>query len=278
MAGCLAFVLIPAALKARVVVPIQKALDKRYVTASAVCTGGLNLHYTLINQLKDSVYVDVPAGWRFVSMATGTDYQDILLTHNEQLALRGGETRRFTLSGFCCEASRSGPVAGVPYSNGQLADSNLLRLARHLNTVPTDRNTQQYAVWAISDGYETANITHRSDSLAAPLRSFVAGLKGEALPWYTLLKKAVITSQGAVNDYPLRFNASVPFQVSRTCYSFCYMVDENGNTVSEIFGAWLDPRQNTYSASFSVAGLKKGEYRLILESKEENLFRRSFKI
>jgi len=220
----------------RTVVDIQKALDKKYINAKALCSGGLQLDYSVSNLLSDSLYVTIPAGWRFNSDAGKSDYQDILMTRREVLAMKPKETKRFNIRGFCCEASKSGPKAGVPYTSGKMADSSLVLLARYLNSNPIDQNTQQYAVWAISDQKETANITHKNDSLAGMLRAFVSGLKGEPLPWYTLLKKAVVTAYGDVNDYPVRFKANIPYAVARECYSYCYIVDDKGNTVSEIFG------------------------------------------
>lgn len=262
----------------KTVVDIQKALDKKYISAKALCGGGLQLDYSVSNLLNDSLYVTIPAGWRFNSDAGKSDYQDILMTRREVLAMKPKETKRFNMKGFCCEATKAGPKAGVPYTSGKMADSSLVLLARYLNSNPIDQNTQQYAVWAVSDKKETANITHKNDSLAGLLRAFVSRLKGEPLPWYTLLKKAVVTAYGDVNDYPVRFRANIPYTVARECYSYCYIVDEKGNTVSEIFGKWLLPQGSDYSASFNVANLKKGEYRLILESKEASLFEKSFRI
>ncbi len=262
----------------RTVVGVQKALEKKYISARALCSGGLQLDYHVSNLLNDSLYVTVPAGWRFNSDGGANDYQDILMTRPEILALKSKETKRFNMKGFCCEAGKPGPKAGVPYTSGKMADSSLVLLARYLSSNPIDQNTQQYAVWAISDQKETANITHKNDSLAGMLRAFVSGLKGEPLPWYTLLKKAVVTAYGDVNDYPVRFRANIPYTVARECYSYCYIVDAKGNTVSEIFGKWLLPQGSDYTTSFDVANLKKGEYRLVLESKEAPLFEKSFRI
>lgn len=265
-------------LTGKTVVNLQKALDKHYISANAVCNGGLELNYSVSNLLNDSLFINVPAGWRFNSNGGKNDYQDILMTRQEILVLKPKETKKFNMKGYCCEATKSGPKSGVPYTLGKMADSSLVYLARYLNTNPIDQNTQQYAVWAISDNRQTASITHKNDSLAGLLRNFVSGLKGEPLPWYTLLKKAVITAYGDVQDYPVRFKATIPYTVSQNCYSYCYIIDEKGNTVSEILGSWLQPQNNQYSANFNVAGLKKGEYKLILESKKESLFEKSFNI
>ena len=259
-------------------VSLQKAFDKKYITAKAICKGGLELDYSVSNLLKDSLLIFIPAGWRFNSNAGKNDYQDILMTHEQILVLRPKETKKFDIKGYCCEATKSGPQKGVPYTLGKMADSSLVLLARYLNTHKTDENTEQYSVWAISDGKETANITSSNDSIAALLRTFVATVKGEPLPWYTLLKRARVSSSGEVSDNPVRFKADINYSVPETCYSYCYIVDANGQKVSEIFGKWLLPENTAYNANFNVAGLKKGEYKLVLEGKNTSLFEKSFKI
>jgi hypothetical protein len=259
-------------------VSLQKAFDKKYITAKAVCKGGLELDYSVSNLLKDSLLIFIPAGWRFNSNASKNDYQDILMAHEEILVLSPKQTKKFDIKGYCCEATKSGPQKGVPYTFGKMADSSLVLLARYLNTHKIDSNTEQYSVWAISDGKETANITSNNDSIAALLRTFVATIKGEPLPWYTLLKRAKITNTGEVSDHPVRFKANITYQVPETCYSYCYIIDSKGQKVSEIFGKWLLSDNTDYNASFNVAGLKKGEYKLVLEGKNTPLFEKTFKI
>jgi hypothetical protein len=257
---------------------IQKAFDKKVISAKAICKGGLELDYSVFNTLKDSLFITIPAGWRFNSNAGKDDYQDILMVHEEMLVLKPKETKVFDIKGYCCEATKAGPRKGVPYTLGKIADSSLVFLARYLNTHKIDSNTEQYSVWAISDGKETANITSSNDSIASLLRSFVATVKGEPLPWYTLLKRANVTSNGEVHDHPVKFNADITYGISETCYSYCYIVDSNGFKVSEIFGTWLQPQNTGYNACFNVANLTKGEYKLVLEGKNEALFEKSFKI
>lgn len=275
--GLLSFSL-SGSLIAKTVVSLQKAFDKKYITAKATCTGGLELNYSVSNLLKDSLFITVPAGWRFNSAAGKNDFQDILLTKQEVLVLKPKEIKTFNIKGYCCEITKSGPRAGIAYTTGTMADSSLVYLARYLNTHPIDPNTQQYAVWAVSDHKETANIAGKHDSSAALLRNFVSTLKGEPLPWYTLIKKAYISAYGDIQDYPVRFKADIPYTVAETCYSYCYIVNEKGDKVSEVFGKWLQPETNEYKASFNVTALKKGDYKLVLENKKESLFEKSFRI
>ena len=257
---------------------LQKAFDKKYITAKAICKGGLELNYAVTSLYKDSLSIVIPAGWRFNSNAGKNDYQDILMAHEQILVLSPKQTKTFDIKGYCCEATKGGPQKGAPYTLGKMADSSLVLLARYLNTHKVDANTEQYSVWAISDGKETANITSNNDSIAALLRTFVATVKGEPLPWYTLLKRAKITNSGEVQDHPIRFKADITYGVAETCYSYCYIVDSNGNKVSEIFGKWLQPDNIDYKANFNVAGLAKGDYKLVLEGKNTALFEKAFKI
>lgn len=265
-------------LESKIHLSIQAAFNKKCITAKAICKGGLELDYTISNLVKDSIFITIPAGWRFNSNAGKNDYQDILMTHEEIVVLRPKETKKFDIKGYCCEATKAGPQKGAPYTIGKLGDSSLVNLARYLNIHKVDENTQQYSVWAISDGKETANITNNNDSIASLLRIFVAHIKGEPLPWYTLLKRAKISNLGVVHDNPIKFKADINYGVNKTCYSYCFIVDSTGQKVSEIFGQWLQPENTDYKANFNVAGLKKGEYKLVLEGRNTPLFEKTFKI
>jgi hypothetical protein len=259
-------------------VSLKQAFDKKMITAKSICAGGLALNYSVTNLLKDSLIVIIPAGWRFNSDAGKMDYQDILVTKDQILVLNAHQTKIFDIKGFCCEATKGGPQKGAKYTLGKLADSNLVSLARYLKANPIDENSQQYSVWAISDKKETSSITNNNDSLASLLRTFVSKIKGEPIPWYTLLKKATITQSGAVYDIPLRFKANINYVVPKTCYSYCYIIDSNGNKVSEIFGQWLQPEKTEYFANFNVIGLQKGKYKLVLKNENNSLFEKSFDI
>ena len=270
--------IISATTNGKTKVSIQKAFDKKYISAKAICKGGLELDYLVTNLLKDSIIIIIPAGWRFNSNAGKNDYQDILITHEEFLTLRPKQTKLFDIKGYCCEATKGGPQKGAPYTLGKMADSSLVSLARYLNTHKIDSNTEQYSVWAISDGKETANITNHNDSIASLLRTFVSGIKGEPLPWYTLLKRARISNLGNVSDLPIKFKATIPVSINEPCYSYCYIIDSTGLKVSEIFGKWLQPENLDYDASFNVVGLKKGDYKLVLVGKDTPIFEKVFRI
>ena len=263
---------------AKTKVSLGQALEKKMIIAKSISAGGLEINYNITNLIKDSLVILFPAGWRFNSDAGKNDYQDILTTQPEVFVLGSKQTKTFNVKGLCCEYTKGGPIKGAKYTLGKLADSNLVSLARFLSIHPIDLNTRQYSVWAISDNKETANIACLNDSLAGVVRSFVSKVKGEPQPWYTLLKKSSISQLGSVNDLPIRFKAKIDYVINKTCYASCYIIDEKGNQVSEIFSQWFYPENTTYQANFNVAGLQKGNYKLVLQNKTDSFFEKSFKI
>lgn len=263
--------------KSKIIVNIDKAIEKKWIKSEVVCKGGLCVDYKIKNQLNDSIQVLVPAGWRMNSVKE--EYQDILITHQQILTLGGIQQKIFELKGYCCEADHRGPVKGALYEPGKMADSNLVKIATFLNKYETDQNTEQYAVWAISNNKPTANITSKNDSLTTLLRHFVAGVKGEPIPWYTLHKIVKINTHGDINEYPVSLNAEVKYEVDKPCYAWFYITDSTGvNKFGIIKGQWLNQGNNDYTVNLNIKEFKKGVYKLVLASEDKEFISRYFEI
>lgn len=257
---------------------LQQAFNKKAIVAKALCTGGLELDYSISNFSRDTLALLLPAGWRFNSDGGKNDFQDVFITQDQILVVAPKSQKKFHIKGFCCEASKSGPIKGILYTNGKLADSSLVQLARYLNKTKFDENTQQNAVWAISDNEPTANVTSVNDSVAEVLRRFVAKLKGEPLPWYTMLKRTRVSNYGDVTNKPVSFMADVQVSAPSVCYSYCYIIDENGAQVSAKIGHWVSEAPTELKTNFKIADLKKGNYKLVVNTNNGGIFGREFKI
>lgn len=257
-------------------VNIEDAINKKLIKTNVTCKGGLVLNYNIKNQTPDSIKIIVPSGWRMD--AENENYQDILVAHEQILAMRENETKNFEIKGYCCEYTNRGPVNGLKYNAGKLAESRLTLLAKYLNAGKIDENTEQYAVWAISNNRPTNNITGANDSLTENLRHFVASVKGEPIPWYTLRKKAHISNTGNIYEYPIKLKASVNYNVSNTCYAYFFVVDSLGNKVGEIIGQWLTPGSHDYAVNLNVKGFKKGKYKMLLAADNETFIDKEFEI
>jgi hypothetical protein len=265
-----------SALHAKTVIGIDQAIEKKMIRTEVTCKGGLCVDYKIKNQTNDSLKLIVPAGWRMNSVKE--EYQDILVTQEQIFALGKGQQRTFEIKGFCCEASNSGPVKGLKYEQGKMADKNLVLVAMYLNAAKMDENTQQYAVWAVSNNKPTANIVGGNDSLTQELRHFVAKVKGEPVPWFTLQKRVKINSYGDIQEYPMQLKASVNYAVDKTCYAYFYVLDSLGHKVANITGQWLQPGNHDYAVNVNVRGLKKGKYKIVLAAENSEFINKEFEI
>jgi hypothetical protein len=265
-----------AVIHAKTTISIDKALEKKLIKTEVVCKGGLTVDYKIKNNTDDSLKIIVPAGWRMNSVKE--EYQDILVTQEQILALSKNQQRSFEIKGYCCEADHAGPSQGLKYEPGKLADKNLVLLATYLNAVRMDDNTNQYAVWAISNNKPTAHITGKNDSLAQELRRFVASIKGEPIPWFTLYKLVKINSYGEINEYPLQLKGNVNYSVDKTCYAYFYVIDSLGKKVATITGQWLQPGNHDYAVNVNVKGLQKGKYKIVLANENSRFIDKEFEI
>ena len=200
------------------------------------------------------------------------------MTQEQILALGKHQQKTFEIKGYCCEADHAGPSKGLKYEQGKLADKNLVLVATYLNAVKLDENTNQYAVWAVSNNKPTANIVGKNDSLTQELRYFVAKVKGEPIPWYTLHKRVRINSYGDISEYPLQLNGKVNYNVDKTCYAYFYVVDSLGKKVAAITGQWLQPGNHDYAVSVNVKGLQKGKYKVVLAGENTEFINKEFEI
>ena len=259
---------------------LQEALFNKYVTAKASSLGGYQgicMSVSLKNNTKDSLVVIVEAGRRLNSMDDVN--QDILVTRQEVIALRTGEQKQVNIKGYCCQASRHCPPRGAKYDLNTLADSNLVKLARFLNFKEFEKNAEQEAVWAISDKRSSANITSENDSLTQSLRSLVAAIKGEELPWYRIFSKKYVYASGAIVNVNLRLQGLLSYSNERDSYATLFVKDEKGTLVCLVKSEWLKMASSaTYKIDLPVLGLPKGKYTIELNTSSKQLAKRTFEI
>lgn len=272
----LSYAFVFTSINATVNVSIDDAINRHMIKADVTCKGGLVLDYKIKNQTDDSLKIIVPAGWRM--NAVKGNYQDVLMAHEQILAMQKYQTKSFELKGYCCEYTNAGPVAGLKYETGKTAEPKLLLLAKYLNAQKLDQNTEQYAVWSVSNNRPTSNITAANDSLAEGLRRFVAVLKDEPIPWYTLRKKAYYSSNGFLNEYPVQLKANVDYQANTTSYAWFYVTDSLGNKVGEMIGQWVTPGNHEYLVNLNIKGFKKGKYKMTLAGEKETYIDKEIEI
>lgn len=258
---------------------LQKAIDLKLVNAKALSLGGyqdycMKLH--LKNLINDSLVITVEAGRRFNSLDEKD--QDILITREEIIVLKKLEDKWVPVKGYCCQANNHSPSANSKYDVNKLADSNLVMLARFMNTRNFDGHVTQQAIWAISDGRPTAQITSKNDTLVLPLRELVAGIKGEPLPWYTIISKTMVYPSGAMETFPLWLKGKLNYTNDKECYTTLHVLNSKGIEVCQIVKQWTSVGTKDYPLNIPVAGLDRGKYTVELKSTDKQLAAKEFEI
>lgn len=259
---------------------LQKALDLKMVKAQVQSLGGYQgfcIKMELKNLGLDSLIIIVEAGRRLNSIDEKN--QDILITKEEIIALRKLENKSFDVKGYCCQASNHSPSSGAKYDVNKMADEKLVLVAQYLNFNKLEANTEQQAIWAISDNKSTANVASMNDSLLLPLKQLVANLKGEKLPWYSVITKTFLFASGRMETYPQYLRGKIKYSNNEENYVSLYVYNEKGLPVCEIKSQWLMPCANKdYDLNIPLKGLAKGKYTIELKTPEKQLAKQEFEI
>lgn len=258
---------------------LQQAVERKLVKATAANLGaykGYCINITLKNLSPDSLLVYVEPGRRLNSIED--KYQDILVVKEEIIALKKSEQKTSKIKGYCCQAGNSAPQPNTVYAINKLADSNLVYLARFLNRGSFEQEVEQHAVWSISDKRPLATITAVNDSALMPLKQLVAGLKGEQLPWYSLLQGTALMRSGTILTFPLLLSGKLHFTSEAVEYATLYVYDEKGRQVLLQRSQWVLAGAQDLDLRLPVKGLEKGKYTIALRAGNRELAAKDFEI
>jgi hypothetical protein len=259
---------------------LQNAIKQRLVKVSANSLGGyqgLCMNMRIQNIGKDSLLVLVEAGRCLNSI--DDKQQDILIVKEELICLKQNQSKSFLVKGYCCQSSHRAPQLNAVYAPNQLADSSLVLVARFLNKNCFSKDIEQYAIWAISDKKPIANIPNKNDTSNLNLRQLLAKLKGEKLPWYTILNATYVSQTGDINTIPTNLVAILKYNNEQHAYATLTIFDANSHQVCLIKSEWLKQGNNIeYAINLPIKNLAKGKYNLVLQTREKEVLKESFEI
>lgn len=259
---------------------LQKALKDKYVQVNFTSAGGYQgfcMNMRIKNLSADTLFVLLEAGRRLNSIDDKN--QDILIVKEELFVLSAGMEKNLKIKGYCCQASKRCPSERSRYDANTLADSNLVRIARFINSNPMNEETEQDLVWAISDRRSLANIDGNNDSLTQILRGMVAGITGEKLPWYTLVSVKHVYPGGVILISPVKLRGQLIYSNEKENYATLFVINEKGWPVCGIKSEWIKATtQAVYQLELPIKGLTKGKYKVELRTPEKQLASQEFEI
>lgn len=240
---------------------LRSALHARQVSIAVVGLGGHSgacVRVDAVNRTGEFAHITIPSGWRFGSQ--DSSLQDLLVVGEHVLALAPNGRSSITCRAFCCEASRGGPANGSAFNDGALADSALVKLARHLASAGCSDEAMQQAVWAVSDNTPISAIDADDAAATNNLRQFVSALTGRPVPWYTTAFAHAEPGR-AFNPNATRVTGGVEFQQRHAGVLSIVVKDADGRTIHVLDeGRVLRQGKYTINVDVTVRNWPTGRY------------------
>jgi len=110
------------------------------------------------------------------------DFQPIVITREELIALKPDQEITKELYGMCTKSFLVSPRDDIAYIPGALADTDLIRLTKMIGKDSLQNIEAQHAVWAIVDDMPIEDIAGFDTTLVSDLVEVVADVTGQMIP------------------------------------------------------------------------------------------------
>ena len=187
---------------------LGEALADKLVTIavqSSGCYRGECLTLAVKNLSGKKFDLEIPAGWIFASK--DSNVQDLMVTAPQILAMNPRQVQRRNLFTMCTQSGNMGPRKGEKYLAGNLAEEDLLKLARKIAEGNYQNSTSQSAVWAVANGESVSQIYGVDTTMVRDIAGTVSEITGTPIEAFFLEPRvhhitSIRTSlEGLLKDY-----------------------------------------------------------------------------
>ncbi|MBL7918359.1 MAG: hypothetical protein JNM96_08170 [Bacteroidia bacterium] len=260
---------------------LQEALNRNLIDVKINSLGvyqGQSAMIEVKNKTSKNFIIKIEAGRKL--KAREDKYQDLLVVKQEDLIVKSNAKASTKVVGFCCESNDAGPKNNLKYLPNQMADTNLIKLAKYINLNYTQLNTSavQQAIWAISNNHGSAAITVLNEK-EMTLKNLVCTIKNEPIPWYIIKQRIYQTTNGRIHLCNDTLQGKINYTNGAWTYSKLNIYDKEKNAVFISVGSWLKPGSNSvYDVNLPIKTLPKGKYTLSLENEQQVFTQRDIEI
>lgn len=214
---------------------IDEAAKKGFIKLNIKSKGGYTgkvIEMKIKNNSPSTLKLRLEAGRRLDSKKQNE--QDILVTEARELIVSGLKEQSTDINGMCCQAGNACPSVNAEYSIGFMADSNLIKLAKFIDSNKYyNENTAQQAVWCVSDGKSIAGIYGGDKKIVEQLRNYVSLITGQPIPPYNITYKE--SDNNSTIGHPFKIEGQFNYELNTTGHVTLAIYDVNGNMVQLIF-------------------------------------------
>jgi hypothetical protein len=230
------------------------------------------------SSLDTTIYIE--AGRRLNSV--DSTVQDILIVKEIPLLVRAGEEKNINIFGFCCQATNHSPSKDEDFEIGEMADSNLVKLAVFLSKNTFDESIMQNAVWVVSNNHPLSSVGSSNANKRKELKklhNLLAAIKNLPLDfsWYSLTFKT--DTARLFSGVPDSLYGDIDYSLWNAVPASLLITDDRGHVVHRFFTEKIhNPNNYSYEVKLSVDGWPKGKYYLRLVANNQKKLEREFEL
>ena len=256
------------------VIQMEEAAKKKWITINAKSLGGhsgKSLSVKIKNHTANFISLMIPSGSRFKSEAA--EYQDLIVTKAELIAIQGLGEEIVLLNSFCCEANDRSPSNDLSYTYLGRTDSSLSKLCRFINKNNFEEQAVQNAIWVLSNNHPINNIYSADKNSETQLTEFLCKMKGIQKPWYRVEYKN--SDSIAFSEAPLNIHAEFNFLLTTNGMVTMILQDASGKNVVVLMKEQpFNKGEYDFGFKLKASAMPKGKYYARLYASDQKLYER----
>ncbi len=241
-------------------ISVETLVKENKVSVNIIGKGGHSeecIDFLIESKTKDTLFVLVEPGRRLVS--DDSTLQDILILKKYEIELPPFASVNISVYGFCCQSSNSSPAPKSLFRIGLMAPKNWVKLAEFIDRNNFKSGAVQNAVWVLSDNHPVSSIYAKAKDSEYRLKKFVAELKGEELPWYSLTYKR--DTARLFSGKPEKIFGKINYHLKHNTVLSVIIKNEYNETITTLIKEVAKgPGDYIYYVDMSVLSWPKGKY------------------
>lgn len=254
-----------AAAPAHAATSLLQAIKAHEVSMTAIKnTGsyhGKGLDLQLKNNTNKTIRVSVDPAMIFGP--ADTEYQDLVIIHDEVIVLKPNEEQTIPVQSFCAKSYAGSPRAHLSYKFRKQGDAVMIQLLRYIVNNNVDGSLAQNAVWVLTNHHYLGNIySGNNDPEALKLTMYLAGLLHKPMPdFFTYHKLNETPGEVAYNPKPLKMMAKFEYIAETDQVLTLGVYTANGTTIESVFdNKPFGKGGHRFTVEFEAADVPAGKY------------------
>lgn len=245
---------------------IKEAILQKQISIEMKGISGKNIQLSMNNLSGKTQQIELSAG-QFL-MPDDPEIQRMMVAKDTNILLLTTKTAILQVKSFCTQNRKSGLRNTTIFTLGNMAEGNLLKLAKLISKNNYYSDAAQQAVWCLTDKADLYGIVGGNESETKVLREFVHKITGQPL---TMKVSQVENEPDFAEEIPERkkvntiehvIKDTIRFSNREKCSTTLTISDTSGKEILVFFkDRPLGENANaTYSYSFTYKYMEVGKY------------------